>query len=98
MGLGPPLLNFVKISLSNPIGIGSIVKVNCLMREMLQNFSSILSILFVIWQFIWQDFMIVWKNIPCTVCHPAMACLVLIALVLLNSVARWCNTIQLFQK
>ena len=23
---------------------------------------------------IWQDFVIVWQNTPCTVCNPAMAC------------------------
>ena len=39
------------------------------MKKMLQNFDSILSILFVVW----QDFVIVWQNIPCTVCHTAMA-------------------------
>jgi len=36
---------------------------------MLQNFGSILSILFVIWQY----FVTVGQNIPCTVCHTAMA-------------------------
>jgi len=41
------------------------------MKKMLQNFGSILSILFVIW----QDFVIVWQNTPCTVCQPAIACL-----------------------
>jgi len=43
---------------------------------------------------IWQDFVIVWQNTPCTVCYPAMACFT--ALVLLNSVAslqKWYNTI-----
>jgi len=24
---------------------------------------------------IWQDFVIVWQNKPCTVCHPTVACL-----------------------
>ena len=41
------------------------------MKKMLQNFNSSLSTLFVIW----QDFVIVWQNIPCSVCHTAMACL-----------------------
>ena len=31
--------------------------------------------LFVIWRWIWQDFVIVWQNTPCTVCHPAVDCL-----------------------
>jgi len=55
--------NFALISLSNKISIGSIVKVNCLMKNMLQTFGSILSILFVIlsviWQWILQDFLFV---------------------------------------
>jgi len=41
------------------------------MKKMLQNLGSILSTLFVIW----QDFVIVWQNLPCSVCHTAMACL-----------------------
>ena len=32
---------------------------------------SISNIFFVIW----QDFVVVWQNTPCTVCHPAMDCL-----------------------
>jgi len=81
MGLGPPTFisgrawpptfkfRILLLSLSNTICIGSIVKVNRSMKKMLQNFDSILSILFVVW----QDFVIVWQNIPCTVCHTAMA-------------------------
>jgi len=58
--------------LSNTTSIGSIVKLNRLMKTMVQYFVNIISnILFVIW----QDFAIVWQNTPCTVCHPAMACL-----------------------
>jgi len=41
----------------------------------LHNFGSILSVLFVIWQWILQDFVIIWQNTWCTLCHPAMACL-----------------------
>jgi len=40
--------------------------------EFSQYFVDIVSnILFVIW----QDFLIVWQNTPCTVCHPATNCL-----------------------
>ena len=68
------------------------------MKKPLQNFGSISStniiffsnILFVIWQLTLQDFVIVWQNTLCTVFHPVM--------VLLNSVARWCNTTQFFTK
>jgi len=51
------------------------------MKEMLQNFWQyfvdiiICNILFVIWQWVWRDFVIVWQNTPCIVCHPAMDCL-----------------------
>jgi len=49
------------------------------MKNMLQKFDIILSILFVIlsviWQIILQDFVFVWQKTPCPVCHPAMACL-----------------------
>ena len=46
------------------------------MKKMLQNFGSILSILFAMCVIvIWQDFVIVWQNTPCTLCYPAMACL-----------------------
>jgi len=50
------------------------------MKKMLQNFGSILSILFfyilfVTWQWLWQDYVMVWQNTPCTVYHAAMACL-----------------------
>jgi len=50
MGLASPLLNsnFAEISLSNTISFGSIVKVNRLIKKMLQNFGGILSMLFVI--------------------------------------------------
>jgi len=52
-GPGPLLLNFefrLNIgNLSNTIGFGSSVKVNRLMKEMLQNFGSILSMLFLIY-------------------------------------------------
>jgi len=41
------------------------------MKKMLQNFVNIL----VNWQWIWQDYVIVWQITPCTVCHPPMACL-----------------------
>jgi len=43
---------------------------------------------------IWQDFVIVWQNTPCT----SPCCGLLTALVLLNSVARWCNTANFFYK
>jgi len=62
----------------------------------LQNFGSIFNILFVTLQCIWQDFVIVWQNTPGAVYHPAMACLP--QWVLLNSVARSCNTTQILQK
>jgi len=82
MGLGPPLISggafppplfnfeFCLFGLSNTIGIGSIVKVNRLMKKLL-NLAVFCQLLFVIW----QDFAIVWQNTPCTVCHPTMACL-----------------------
>jgi len=57
MGLGPPLLflggscpplfRLNTVSLSNTISIGSSNKVNRLMKKTLQNFGSILSILFL---------------------------------------------------
>jgi len=51
-GAWTPLLNFEFflniVSLSNTISIEFSVKVNCLMKKMLQNFGSILSILFLI--------------------------------------------------
>jgi len=50
MGLGSPLFNleFASTSLSSTISIGSVVKVN--RKIILQNFGSILAILFAIWQ------------------------------------------------
>ena len=64
------------VSLSNTISIGSSDKVNRWMKTTLQNFGSILSIwfltLFVIWLWIWQDFVIVWRNTPCAVFRPAV--------------------------
>jgi len=63
--------------------------------EFWQSFANIIfNILFVIR----QDFVILWQNTPCPVCHPVAACLVLTALVSLNSVARWCNKAQFLQK
>jgi len=59
---------------------------------MLQNFGSILSILFVIW----QNFVIFGRI------HRAQSVTLLwlayTALVLLNSIARWCNTTHFLQK
>jgi len=43
------------------------------LKRMLQRFVSSLSVLFVIWQWIWQDFVIVWQNTPRTVCHLRLA-------------------------
>ena len=75
MGLGPSLFCLNIVSLSSTISVGSSDKVNRLMKKMLQNFGSIIfNILFVIWQWICQDFVIVWQDTPCTVCHPAMDC------------------------
>ena len=58
-------------NVSNKISLGSIVKVNRLMKKMLQKLGNILSMLFVIW----QDFVIFLQNTPCTVFHLSMACL-----------------------
>jgi len=45
------------------------------MKKSLQNFGSILSILFQTLFVIWQDFVIGCQNTLCTACHPAMDCL-----------------------
>jgi len=73
-GTWPPhfrITIFAKISLSKTNFIGSIVKLYHLSEKVLQKVGSILSILFVIW----QDFTTVWRNVPCTVCRAAVACL-----------------------
>ena len=46
-GPGPPLFCLNTVSLSNTISIGSSDKVNRLMKKTLQNFGSILLILFL---------------------------------------------------
>jgi len=88
MGLGPPHLYLGSlsptfflniISLSNTISIGSNDKVNR-NEKYVAEFSQyvvdvVFNILFVIWHWICQDFVIVWQNTPCTVYHPAMDCL-----------------------
>jgi len=49
MGLGPPLFCLDIVRLRNTISIGSSDKVNRSMKKKLQNFGSILSILFLTW-------------------------------------------------
>jgi len=62
------------------------------MKKMLQNFGNILSILFVDW----QDFVIFLAEYAV---HRLSTCYGLLTpLVLLNSVARWCDTTQFFTK
>ena len=95
----PPLLFCLNIvSLSNTITIGSSDKVNRLMKKTLQNFGSILSILFLTYCIICN--LAGCRNCltECTV-HSQSPCYgLLTALVLLNIVGRWCNTTQFFTK
>jgi len=77
----PPTFEFCLINLSNTVSIGSIVKVNRLMKK----FCRILSVLFVIW----QDFVNVWQNTPRTIWSPFSG--LLTTLVLSNSVVRLCH-------
>jgi len=53
-GPGPPLFCLNIVSLSNTISIGSSDKVNRSMKQTLQNFRSMLSILFLTYCLIWQ--------------------------------------------
>ena len=77
-GLSPQLLNF-KFCLKN-ISIRSITKVNCLMKKNIAEFwQCFVNVIFNRLFVIWQDFVIVWQNTPCPICHPAMACSVLTA-------------------
>jgi len=79
MSLGPPLLNFEFCpsiaSLRNTISIGFSVKVNRLMKRVAEFWKYFVDIIINILFVIWQDFVIVWQNTPCTVCHPVMDCL-----------------------
>ena len=90
----PLFLNIV--SLSSTISIGTSDKVNPLINTTLHNFGSILSILFLTCTSNLAGFCyclaeyIVHSQSPC--------CTSLSALVLLNSVARWCTTTQFFTK
>jgi len=90
----PLFLNIV--SLSSTISIGTSDKVNALINTTLHNFGSILSILFLTCTSNLAGFCyclaeyIVHSQSPC--------CTSLSALVLLNSVARWCTTTPFFAK
>jgi len=90
----PLFLNIV--SLSNTISIGSSDKVNFTMKKTLHNFGSILSILFLTLICNLAGF----RNCLAEYTeHSLSPCYTLLsALVLLNSVARWCTTTQFFTK
>jgi len=109
MGLGPPLLFLGGpapqlfclniLSLSNTISIGSSDKVNRLMKKMLQNFGSILSILFLTYYNLAVNLAGFRNCLAEYIVHSLSPCYgLLTAFVLLNSAARWCNTIQFFTK
>ena len=91
-GLAPPLLNVEFclniVSLRSTISTGSSVKVNSLMKNMLQNFGSILSILCLIYYYNLAMNLAGFRNClaECIV-HSLSPCYKLLtALVLLNSV------------
>jgi len=94
-GPWPPLFCPNIVSLSNTISIGSSDKVNHLMKKPLQNFGSILSILFLPYCNLagFRNYLAEYNVHSLSPCYGLLT-----AFVLLNSIARWCNTTQLFTK
>ena len=85
----------------NPISIGYIVKFNCLMKKLLQNFISILSILFLTHYLLFRsEFDRIHNCVANCFMHSLSPCYgLLTTLVFLNSVARWfIQHIFFFQK
>jgi len=95
-GLPPPLFCLDILSLSNTISSGSSDKVNGSTKQTLQNFGSILSISFLTYYLQFGRICICLAE--CTM-HSLSPCYGFVtALVLLNSVVRWCNTTHFFTK
>ena len=96
----PPLFCLNIASLSSTISIGCSDKVNRLMKKKLQNFGSILSILFLTYYLQLAVNSAGFRNcLAQYTVHSLSPCYgLLTALVLLNSVARWCITTQFFTK
>jgi len=57
----------MEIGLSNKISVGSIFIQNCLIKYIAEIWQYFVYILYNILFVIWQDFVIVWQNTPCTV-------------------------------
>ena len=108
MGLGPhfyfwgvwtPTFLSKYRKFSNTISIGSSDKVNRLMKNTLQNFGSILSILFLTYCNLAVNLTGFRDCLAEYTVHSLSPCYgLLTAFVSLNSAARWCNAAQCFTK
>jgi len=97
-GPRPPLFCLNIVSSSNTITIGSSDKVNRLMKKTLQNFGSILSILFLTYCYLAVNLAGFRYCLAEYTVHSLSPCYgLLTAFALLNSAARWCNTTPFFK-